>query len=88
MNDIGPYLALSINYMLVIVSLVYLWKSTAGLFSKGFWSIALFVPLIGLVFFWFIFSAPPSLLGHKRQGVHRYIAHSAKEDIDRDHGVK
>lgn len=88
MSNLGPYIALAINYVLVLISLYYLYKSPVSSLSKVVWSIALLLPLIGLVFFWFTYGAPPPLPGHKRQGVNHHIAHGAKENMDRDHGVK
>ena len=88
MNNIGPYIALFISYLVVGISLRSLWRSMATPRYKVIWSFFLLVPLLGLVFFWFIFNAPPSQPGHKRQGVSRYVADGAEERINRDHGVK
>lgn len=78
----------AINYLMVAVSTIFLWRSSHPAFYKIVWSLLLMMPLLGLVFYGWMASPPKPLPGHMRQGVHEYVAPTVKDGIDYDHGVK
>ena len=73
MDRLGIYIFLSVNYLIVLICLVQLWRTSSYVATKIIWSIVLLLPLIGFVFYGLGYNAPRIQPEEKRAEVHPYI---------------